>query len=145
MSRFERGMEGRNPLVEVIHANSQEAKGRLERLKKTHEDRLVKEMRLKGISSNVLTVIHNKKLYQFLEPANTKDVIVEERINSRMLITHHNKALGFKEIYSRPLKEKPKKPFKIRKKYTPPKDHPCRKEPVLPKQDISTLVKIGHF
>lgn len=62
-----------------------------------------------------------------------------------MLITHNNRALGFKEIYSRPLKEKPKKPFKIRKKYIPPKDHPWRKYPVLPKQDISILAKTGHF
>ena len=104
---------------------------------------------------NDFTVAHDKKLYQILEPANTKDVIVEERINGRMFITHNNKALGFKEIHSRPLKEKqkPQKPFKISlplnasirgKKYTPPKNHPWRKYPVLPKPDISILVKTGH-
>lgn len=37
--------------VEVIHANSPEAKGRVERLFKTLQDRLVKEMRLREISS----------------------------------------------------------------------------------------------
>lgn len=37
--------------VEIIHANSPQAKGRVERLFKTLQDRLVKEMRLKGISS----------------------------------------------------------------------------------------------
>ncbi|OGP11531.1 MAG: hypothetical protein A2W63_02635 [Deltaproteobacteria bacterium RIFCSPLOWO2_02_44_9] len=88
---------------------------------------------------NDFTVAHNRKLYQIIEPANTKDVIVEERINGKMHITHNNKVLGFKEIYSIPLKEKPKKPFKIRKKYIPPKDHPWRKYPVLPKPDISIL------
>ena len=195
MSQFERAMEELG--VEVIHANSPQAKGRIERLFKTLQDRLVKEMRLKGISTieeankflqgylkghnerfsieaaekedlhrplaegfdlngvlcvktkralrNDFTVVHNKKLYQILDPANTKDVMVEERINGRMHITHNNKALGFKEIDSIPLKEKPQKPFKIRKKYIPPKNHPWRKYPVLPKQDISILVKTGHF
>lgn len=37
--------------VELIHANSPQAKGRVERLFNTLQDRLVKEMRLKGISS----------------------------------------------------------------------------------------------
>ena len=37
--------------VEIIHANSPQAKGRVERLFKTLQDRLVKEMRLKGISA----------------------------------------------------------------------------------------------
>lgn len=195
MSQFERALKELG--VKVIHATSPQAKGRIERSFRTLQDRLVKEMRLKGISSieeanlflegylkrhnerfsvdaqekedlhrplpegfdldrvlciktkralrNDFTVIHNKKLYQILEPVNTKGVIVEERINGRMFITHNNKTLGFKEIYSRPLKEKPKKPFKIRKKYIPPKDHPWRKYPILQKQDISILVKTGHF
>ena len=37
--------------VEIIHANSPQAKGRIERLFNTLQDRLVKEMRLKGISN----------------------------------------------------------------------------------------------
>lgn len=37
--------------VEIIHANSPQAKGRVERLFNTLQDRLVKEMRLKGVSS----------------------------------------------------------------------------------------------
>lgn len=37
--------------IEVIHANSPQAKGRVERLFKTLQDRLVREMRLLGISS----------------------------------------------------------------------------------------------
>src|SRR3972149_2943651 len=35
--------------VQVIHANSPQAKGRIERLFKTFQDRLIKEMRLKDI------------------------------------------------------------------------------------------------
>ena len=49
MSEFERALEELG--VEVIHANSPQAKGRVERLFGTLQDRLVKEMRLKGIKS----------------------------------------------------------------------------------------------
>jgi hypothetical protein len=48
-SQFERAMHELN--VEVIHAYSPEAKGRIERLFKTLQDRLVKELRLEGIST----------------------------------------------------------------------------------------------
>ncbi|OZB03217.1 MAG: hypothetical protein B7X58_15805 [Marinobacter sp. 34-60-7] len=49
MTQFERAM---NELgVRVICANSPEAKGRIERLFGTLQDRLVKEMRLRGIKS----------------------------------------------------------------------------------------------
>ena len=46
-SQFERALEELG--VEVIHAQSPQAKGRIERAFNTHQDRLVKEMRLKGI------------------------------------------------------------------------------------------------
>lgn len=48
-SQFERAMAELG--VRVIHANSPQAKGRVERLFRTFQDRLVKEMRLEGISS----------------------------------------------------------------------------------------------
>ena len=48
-SQFERALEELG--VEVIHANSPQAKGRIERLFKTFQDRLIKEMRLKNIST----------------------------------------------------------------------------------------------
>ena len=49
MSQFERAL---NELgVNVIHANSPQAKGRVERLFETLQDRLVKEMRLRGIKT----------------------------------------------------------------------------------------------
>jgi len=83
-------------------------------------------IKTKRVLRNDFTVACKKKLYQILEPVNAKEVIVEERLNGRMFITHNNKALGFKEIHSLSLKEKqkPKKPLKIRKKYIPPKNHP---------------------
>lgn len=47
LSEFERALKELG--VEVIHANSPQAKGRVERLFRTLQDRLVKEMRLRGI------------------------------------------------------------------------------------------------
>jgi transposase len=49
MSHFEKSLE--ELAVEVIHANSPQAKGRVERLFKTLQDRLVREMRLVGIKN----------------------------------------------------------------------------------------------
>lgn len=49
MSQFERAMKELG--VDVIHAHSPQAKGRIERLFATLQDRLVKEMRLRGIST----------------------------------------------------------------------------------------------
>jgi len=49
MSHFEKSLDQLS--VTVIHANSPQAKGRVERLFKTLQDRLVREMRLAGISS----------------------------------------------------------------------------------------------
>lgn len=49
LSQFERAMQELG--VEVIHAHSAPAKGRIERLFKTFQDRLVKEMRLAVISN----------------------------------------------------------------------------------------------
>jgi len=37
--------------IEVIHAGSPQAKGRIERSFGTHQDRLIKEMRLEGVSN----------------------------------------------------------------------------------------------
>jgi len=49
MSQFERALKELE--VEVIHAYSPQAKGRIERLFGTLQDRLVKEMRLRGINT----------------------------------------------------------------------------------------------
>jgi len=49
MSHFEKSLAALE--VEVIHANSPQAKGRVERMFKTLQDRLVREMRLQGIKS----------------------------------------------------------------------------------------------
>lgn len=49
MSHFEKSLDKLE--VDVIHANSPQAKGRVERLFKTLQDRLVREMRLVGVKS----------------------------------------------------------------------------------------------
>jgi len=49
LSQFERACEELG--IRVIHADSPQAKGRIERLFKTFQNRLIKEMRLKGIRS----------------------------------------------------------------------------------------------
>lgn len=67
MSHFEKSLAALE--VEVIHANSPQAKGRVERLFKTLQDRLVREMRLLGIKRvdeanaflDVYLPKHNKK------------------------------------------------------------------------------------
>lgn len=179
LSQFGRALEELG--VRVIHAHSPQAKGRVERSFKTFQDRLVKEMRLRNISSieeaneflkyylpifnqrfsveaakktdlhrplpeninlntilciktkralrNDFTIAHHKTLYQIEEHVNTKQVIVEERINGRMFITYKGRNLKYKEIKQRPVKEKTKEPYKLKakKSWTPPMDHPWRK------------------
>jgi transposase len=49
LSEFQRALKELG--VEVIHANSPQAKGRIERLFKTYQDRVIKEMRLRGIKN----------------------------------------------------------------------------------------------
>lgn len=80
MSQFERALEELG--VEVIHAHSPQAKGRVERLFGTFQDRVVKEMRLKGIKSKEESneflewylSVYNKRFCVL--PANDTDVHV---------------------------------------------------------------------
>jgi hypothetical protein len=76
MSQFERALEELG--VKVIHADSPQAKGRIERAFGTHQDRLVKEMRIRGISraqeanrllTSYYTPKHNRR---FTLPAKNK-------------------------------------------------------------------------
>lgn len=81
MSQFERALEELG--VEVIHAHSPQAKGRVERLFGTLQDRLIKEMRLRGVNTKDGA---NKFLLEYLPvfnkrfrvcPANNTDVHVK--------------------------------------------------------------------
>jgi len=178
LSEFERAL--RELGVEVSHAHSPQAKGRIERLFRTLQDRLVKEMRLRGIRTieegnlfleeylplynkrftvrpkekddlhrplakgadldtilcikteralrNDFTVAHNRKLYQVEEMIKASKVMVQDRIDGSVIMTHKGRALRFKEITERPLREK-KQPAIVRRRktYIPPADHPWRR------------------
>ncbi len=161
------------------------AKGRIERLFAMLQDRLVKELRIRGISTiqeanifleesywadfnkrfmvkaqykedihravikglnfdkilcirtertvrNDNTITHNSKLYQLKEafPKKAK-IVVQERVDGSMIITHQEVRIKYKEIDNRPEKVQQQK-LKARRKvtYRPPLDHPWRKLPV---------------
>ena len=67
LSQFERAAHQLS--IEIIHANSPQAKGRIERSFKTYQDRLIKEMRLRGISTIEEA---NKFLKEFLPKHNKR-------------------------------------------------------------------------
>lgn len=67
LSEFQRAMKELG--VEVIHAHSPQAKGRVERLFRTFQDRVVKEMRLRGIKT---VEEANKFLTEYLPKYNRK-------------------------------------------------------------------------
>jgi transposase len=77
-SHFERAMEELG--VEMIHANSPEAKGRIERVFRTLQDRLVKELRLRDIRTKreanrylrYYLPVHNRRFT--VEPKSAADV-----------------------------------------------------------------------
>ena len=77
---------------------------------------------------NDFTIAHNGKLYQIQEAVKSKNVLVQERVNGRMLITHNDVSLKFKGITTRPEKQqKPARILRHRKGHTPSADHPWRK------------------
>jgi len=88
LTQFERAMKnGLN--IEIIHAHSPEAKGRVEKLFKTLQDRLVKELRLNNIST--ITEANRFLEEEFLPKFNAK-FMVEPRTNANL-----HKALSGKE------------------------------------------------
>lgn len=151
-SQFERSLAELG--VELLHAHSPQAKGRIERLFKTFQDRLVKEMRLARVATleeanrfveaylprynqrftvppmqaadlhrprpsggaldhilclkatRVLrrdwTVAHHGRLYQIHDQLRAARVLVEERLDGTMRITHHGRPLAYHAISARP-------------------------------------------
>ena len=165
--------------VELIPAHSPQAKGRIERLFGTFQDRLIKEMRLAEVSTmeeanrflegylpiynqrfsvqpaqatdlhrpsptgcdlerrlcikttrclrKDFTIAHHGGLYQIHDTLRATHVLVEERVDGTMRITHHGRALDYHAITSRPVKaaavtpvHHPRHPVK------PTPDHPWR-------------------
>lgn len=151
-SQFERALAELG--VEVRHAHSPQAKGRIERLFGTFQDRLIKELRLAGMTTiaaanrfldgylptynrrfavaaagasdlhrpiphgvelqsvlclktwralrNDFTVAYNGTLYQVYDNVRTSRVVVHERMDGTMQITHHGKPLRYQAIAARP-------------------------------------------
>jgi len=93
MSQFERACKELG--IEVIHAYSPQAKGRIERSFKTHQDRLVKEMRLANICTKEEA---NKFLKEYYLPKHNKKFCVlpakEEDMHMQLREEHNlNKTL----------------------------------------------------
>ena len=181
LSQFERAMAELQ--VEVIHAYSPQAKGRVERLFETLQDRLVKEMRLKRITSieeanifleayipsfndkfavqpgekadvhrsirglnlksilsiktertlnNDCTIVHASKFYQIEEKIKASTVIIEERLDGTMVITHEGSSLTYTQLPERPKKQKKLHIPKKRVKHKVAADHPWRKMKARP-------------
>jgi len=176
MSQFERSLSELG--VTVIHANSPQAKGRVERSFRTLQDRLVKEMRLAKVRSveqaneflikylptynrkfkvkavsaidvhqsalsmreldkifcireertlrNDFTISYNGKLYQIKDAVKAQKVVVEERMDGSLHITHRSVNLRYREIKRQPVKENPKAPVLIDRRYQPA-DHPWKR------------------
>jgi hypothetical protein len=176
-SQFERSLAELG--VKMLHAHSPQAKGRIERLFSTFQDRLIKELRLAGIATlseanrfldtylppynqrfavqpaqaadlhrpslpsrqldrilcvktnRVLrrdwTVAHNGQLYQIHDNVRTTHVMVEERLDGSMWMTHHGRTLHSHAIASRPRRAAvPQAIPKLRRPVTPKPDHPWR-------------------
>lgn len=177
-SQFERSLSELG--VEMIHAHSPQAKGRIERLFKTFQDRLIKEMRLAGIATmeaanrflsgylpiynrrfavkptdvgdlhrpiprglalngvlciktervlrNDFTVAHDRKRYQIQDNLRATRVMVEERLDGSMRITHQGERLRYHAIARRPRAVQEAAKARIATPRTKPApDHPwCR-------------------
>lgn len=148
LSQFERALK--ELAVQVIHALSPQAKGRIERLFGTFQDRVIKEMRLENVASiaegncflekylkrhnrryrrearecqnlhrekpsyqdllrilnvreersvrNDSTVWHDAKIYLLKERTWSKKVVVEKRMDGRLVIRDRNRELVYEDI-----------------------------------------------
>ena len=83
LTQFERAMKELN--IDIIHAHSPEAKGRVEKLFKTLQDRLIKELRLNGISAI-------KEANEFLEK------VFLPKFNAKFMVEARSKANLHKKL-----------------------------------------------
>ena len=166
--------------VELIPAHSPQAKGRVERLFKTFQDRLIKEMRLADVSTldaanqfltgylplynqrfsvqpaqpadlhrprpasrelerslcikttrrlrRDWTVAHHGQLYQVRTNVRATHIIVEERVDGTMQMTHNGRPLNYHAIPARPERgAEPPKAQVPRRPVKPTSAHPWRK------------------
>ncbi len=178
-SQFGRALGERG--VALIPAHSPQAKGRVERLFKTFQDRVIKEMRLAEVSTLEManrflagylpiynrrfgvrpahreldrslclkttrclrrdwTVAHHGQLYQVRTNVRATHVMVEERVDGTMRITHHGRPLDYHAIPARPESvAEPPKDQVPRRPVTPRPDHPWRRR-LRPEQRTQATV-----
>ena len=180
--------------VELIPAHSPQAKGRVERLFKTFQDRVIKELRLADVSTldaanqflngylpiynrrfavqpaqtadlhrprpahreldRILclkttrclrrdwTVAHHGHLYQVRTNVRATHVMVEERVDGTMRMTHNGRPLTYQAIVARPLRvPSPPKIALPQRPVTPTRAHPWRKR-LLPTRDTHAAAAI---
>ena len=72
------------------------------------------------------TVAHQGQLYQVHDQVRARQVVVEDRVDGTIRITHQGRALRVHAITARPVKEAPVSPrvHARRKPVTPMPDHP---------------------
>jgi hypothetical protein len=187
MSQFGRALKELG--VGLIYAHSPQAKGRVERLFRTIQDRLVKEMRLKGISNikdanafleyylpiynkrfsiepakaenmhqpnnpialekalriktsrtlrNDSTIVHERQWYQIEEHLSAKKIVIEQRLNGVVEITHNGRPIKYHKILVR-LPQQQVKPAAVigwRRKCLPVQDHPWKRLRTLSRTKI---------
>jgi len=173
--------------VELIAAHSPQAKGRVERLFKTFQDRVIKELRLAEVSTldaanaflkrylpiynrrfavrpaqaadlhrprpirgeldrilciktkRVLrrdwTVAHNGYLYQVQTNVRATQVVIEERVEGTLRITHQGHVLAYARIAARPGPPAvPQTESRRPRRVTQARTHPWRKRALPPRE-----------
>jgi len=173
--------------VELIAAHSPQAKGRVERLFKTFQDRVIKELRLAEVSTldaanaflkrylpiynqrftvppaqaadlhrprptrgeldcilcikttRVLrrdwTVAHNGHLYQVQTNVRATQVVIEERVDGTLRITHQGHVLAYARIAARPGHPAvPQTESRRPRRVTQARTHPWRKRALPPRE-----------
>lgn len=106
-TQFHRALRSLN--IELILANSSQAKGRVERANKTLQDRLIKEMRLRGLSTIEAA---NEFLPEFIKDYNKKFTIEPQNPEDAHRPLHQD-TLGLRRILSVQSKRKLSKNLEV--------------------------------
>jgi len=140
------GRAARELGIEVICAYSPEAKGRVERSNQTHQDRLVKELRLRGIS-DIKTA--NAYLPTYIQEHNKRFAVEahsDENAHRRTLPTNDILDLIFSYQYDRILSKNLELSYNnvIYQIKTPTKGYRLRHSTVTVCEDLNGIITILH-
>jgi hypothetical protein len=105
-------------------------------------------IREKRVVRNDGTIVHDKTIYQVLESIRPPYVFVEERLNGRLYLTYRDESLRYRKLVSAPVRSPSKTPAPrktIGTSYTPSRNHPWKRTPVVLGQPIPQPPKTGHF